>query len=180
MKGLSRLGQTVFQEIKIYLEQDLHTVFDSISLFKDLSLKRLFNNALEHKLACCSKLGVYSYEHLINFILHKTVSLYLSKAFIDLALKQDFKLIKNLFDDIQIFKTRIERSYSVRNTELYSGALLNFFSLFESDDYDELLKGLLKLNVFLNKNIGNINKTLRCSATSSIKTSIFGLISKTN
>ena len=158
-KGLSKLGAVVFQEIKVHLEQDIFHVFDQSDTFKGLSLSNLFSEALQHKLSCCRKLGTYSFELLLNFSLYQTIGLYLAKAFTSLSLKQDFKYIKVLFDDISKFKTLIKRHYPAHVTELYVDALLNFFSLFESDNYDELLKALLKLNVFLNQNIGKPNKT---------------------
>ena len=157
MKGLSKLGIIVFQEIKINLEQDLFFVFDQSSCFKELSLSSLLSEALQHKLSCCRKLGIYSFELLLNFSLHQIVSLYLAKAFTSLTVKQDFKYIKVLFDDISQFQTLIKRFYPIHITELYSEALLNFFSLFESDNYDELLKSLLNLNVFLDQKIGKTN-----------------------
>ena len=163
MKGLSKLGIIVFQEIKINLEQDLYYVFDQCSSFKDLSLPGLFSDALHHKLSCCRKLGKYSFELLLNYSLYKTISLYLAKAFTSLTLKQDFKYIKVLYDDISQFQTLIKRFYPLQITELYSEALSNFFSLFESDNYDELLKALLNLNVFLDEKIGKINSRYRSS-----------------
>jgi hypothetical protein len=157
MKGMTKLGIVVFQEMKIHLEQDIHYVFDKCSSFKELSLSSLFSDALQHKLSCCRKLGKYSFELLLNYCLHLVISLYLAQAFTSLNLKKEFKFIKVLFDDISNFQTLIKRQYPQNITELYIETLLNFFSLFESDNYDELLKALLKLNVFLNQNIGKIN-----------------------
>jgi hypothetical protein len=155
MKGMTKLGIVVFQEIKIHLEQDIFYVFDRCPSFKTLSLSGLFSDSLQHKLSCCRKLGKYSFELLLNFSLHQTISLYLAKAFTSLTMKKEFKFIKVLFDDISHFQTLIKRHFPHHITELYEDTLLNFFSLFESDNYDELLKALLKLNVFLNQNIGN-------------------------
>ena len=156
MKGLCRLGESIFQEIRIHIEQDIHTVFDSFEFFRELTLNDLLNPSIQHKLACCSKLGTYVTDHLVNFTLHRIVSLYLAKAFSDLSLKNEFKFIKKLFDDIQFFKKTIQKLYPVALSEFYIETLLNFFSLFESDNYDELLKGLLKLNVFLERNLGKV------------------------
>lgn len=158
LRGLAKLGAVAFQEIKVHLEQDLHVVFDRCQSFKALSLRALFSESLVHKLSCCRKLGRFPFELLLNFALHRAVSLYLAKAFASLSLKQDFKFIKGLFEDISQFQALAKREFPARLTELYEDALLNFFSLFESDNYDELLKALLKLNVFLNQNIGALTR----------------------
>jgi hypothetical protein len=156
MKGLSKLGVVVFQEIKIHLEQDIYQVFDKAPTFKELFISTLFSDALRHKLACCRKLGNYSFELLLNFTLYTTISLYISKAFTSLTLKEDFKYIKVLFDDISKFQTLIKRFYPEHVTDLHIDALLNFFGLFESDDYGDLLKALLNLGVYLKQTIGRL------------------------
>lgn len=158
LRGISKLGAVIFQEIKIHLEQDIHFVFDRCLSFKELSLSGLFSESLRHKLSCCRKLGKHSFEFLLNFSLHLTVSLYLAQAFTSLSLKREFKFIKVLYDDISQFQALIKRYFPAQITELYEETLLNFFSLFESDNYDELLKALLKLNVFLNQNIGSLTR----------------------
>ena len=157
MKGLSKLGVVVFQEIKIHLEQDIYQVFDESADFKTLYISNLFGEALQHKLGCCRKLGSYSFELLLNFCLYKSISLYISKAFTSLTLKEDFKYTKVLFDDISKFQSLVKRLYPAPVIELHVDALLNFFSLFESDDYGDLLKALLNLGVYLKQTIGNPN-----------------------
>ena len=162
MKGLCRLGESILQEIRIHIEQDIHTIFDCSESFQNLTLNHLFNDSIQHKLACCSKLGPYVSDYLVNFTLHRIVSLYLAKAFSDLSLKREFKFIKNLLADIKLFQNIVQSLYPIPLSEFYIDTLLNFYSLFESDNYDELLKGLLKLNVFLKSNLGKFDKKPKC------------------
>lgn len=153
---MQRLALTVFSEMKIHFEQDVHRVYDQVNFFKDLTLTNLFSSAVEHKLSHCEKLGPYTFELICNYVLELIVTLYLNKALADLALKREFKYIKSLFNDIKNFQRALKGKVPSNLSEIYCDYLFNFFGLFESARYDDLLKDLLKLNVFLERPLGNI------------------------
>ena len=161
-RNMQRLALTVFSELKLHLEQDIHAVFDSYDFFRDLTLDALLSPPLRHKLAFCSKLGPYTFELVCNYVLESLVTLYLNKALSDLALKRDFKYIKSLFNDIKSFQRLLTGLVPENLSELYCDYLFNFFGLFESARYDDLLRDLLKLNVFLYTPLGKSDKTWTC------------------